>query len=120
MVVPVRRRRHGSASPRYIDERPAEVEGRQVPGPWEGLSIGKAGKTAVAALAEHTSRFVVLLALTGRDALTVGDTVIAAAVKLPPQIARSLIWDCGSEMAGHARITALGLKRSQTRSYVVR
>src|SRR3954469_407782 len=96
--------------PRYIDERPAEAEGRQVPGHWEGdLVIGKAGKTAVATLVERVSRFVVLLPLSGRDALRVGDAVIAAAGPLPPQIARSLTWDCGAEMAGHARVTAAGL-----------
>ncbi|GAB1692796.1 IS30 family transposase [Krasilnikovia sp. M28-CT-15] len=96
--------------PRYLDERPAEVEGRQVPGHWEGdLVIGKAGKSAVATLVERTSRFVVLVPLAGRDALTVGDAVIAAAGTLPRQIARSLTWDCGAEMAQHARITAAGL-----------
>jgi IS30 family transposase len=96
--------------PRYLDERPAEVEDRQVPGHWEGdLVIGKAGKSAVATLVERTSRMLVLVPLSGRDALTVGDAVIAAAGNLPPQITRSLTWDCGSEMAGHARITAAGL-----------
>lgn len=96
--------------PRYLDERPAEVGGRQVPGHWEGdLVIGKGGKSAVATLVERTSRFVVLVPLSGRDALTVGDAVIAAAGTLPPQIARSLTWDCGSEMAAHAKITAAGL-----------
>jgi transposase, IS30 family len=96
--------------PRYLDERPAEVEDRQVPGHWEGdLVIGKGGKSAVATLVERTSRMLVLVPLSGRDALTVGDAVIAAAGTLPPQIARSLTWDCGSEMAGHARITAAGL-----------
>lgn len=96
--------------PRYLDERPAEVEGRQVPGHWEGdLVIGKAGKSAVATLVERVSRFVVLVPLTGRDALTVGDAVIAAAGTLPPQITKTLTWDCGSEMAGHAKITAAGL-----------
>jgi IS30 family transposase len=96
--------------PRYLDERPAEVEGRQVPGHWEGdLVIGKGGKSAVATLVERMSRLVVLVPLSGRDSLTVGDAVIAAAGQLPPQIAKSLTWDCGSEMAGHARITAAGL-----------
>jgi IS30 family transposase len=96
--------------PVYIDQRPTEVEGRQVPGHWEGdLVIGKNGKTAVATLVERTSRFLILVPLTGRDSLTVGDAVIAATHGLPNQIRRSLTWDCGSEMARHATITATGL-----------
>lgn len=96
--------------PVYIDDRPAEVEGRQVPGHWEGdLIIGKDGKTAVATLVERMSRFLILVPLTGRDSLTVGDAVIAATGGLPGQIRRSLTWDCGSEMARHSTITATGL-----------
>jgi IS30 family transposase len=96
--------------PRYIDERPAEVEGRAVPGHWEGdCVIGKDGKTAVATLVERVSRFLILVPLTGRDSLTVGDAIIAATGGLPSQIRRSLTWDCGSEMAQHATITATGL-----------
>jgi IS30 family transposase len=96
--------------PRYLDERPAEVEGRQVPGHWEGdLVIGKAGKTAVATLVERSSRFLILVPLSGRDSLSVGDAVIAATHGLPAQIRRSLTWDCGAEMARHASITATGL-----------
>jgi IS30 family transposase len=96
--------------PRYLEERPGEVEGRAVPGHWEGdLVIGKGGKTAVATLVERTSRFVILVPLTGRDSLHVGDAVIAATHGLPAQIRRSLTWDCGAEMARHASITATGL-----------
>jgi IS30 family transposase len=96
--------------PVYIDDRPAEVEGRQVPGHWEGdLVIGKDGRSAVATLVERASRFLILVPLTGRDSLTVGDAVIAATHGLPDQIRRSLTWDCGSEMARHATITATGL-----------
>ena len=92
--------------PTYIDDRPTEVEGRHVPGHWEGdLVIGKAGKTAVATLVERTSRFLVLVPLTGRDSLTVGRAVIAATHRLPEHLRASLTWDCGAEMAGHATVT---------------
>jgi IS30 family transposase len=63
----------------------------------------------VATLVERVSRFVVLVPPSGRGALTVGDAVIAAAGTLSPQIARPLTWDCGSEMAGHAKVTKSGL-----------
>jgi IS30 family transposase len=63
----------------------------------------------VATLVERVSRFVVLVPLSGRDALTVGIAVIAAARTQPPQIAKSLTRHCGSEMAGHAKIIAAGV-----------
>lgn len=92
--------------PVYLDDRPAEAVGRAVPGHWEGdLVIGKAGKTAVATLVERTSRFLVLVPLAGRDALTVGHAVIAATAGLPEHLRRSLTWDCGAEMAAHATVT---------------
>jgi IS30 family transposase len=92
--------------PVYIDDRPAEVAARAVPGHWEGdLVIGKAGKTAVATLVERTSRFLVLVPLHGRDTLTVGRAVIAATHQLPEHMRASLTWDCGAEMAGHAAVT---------------
>ena len=92
--------------PIYIDARPAEVAGRQVPGHWEGdLVIGKGGKSAVATLVERTSRFLVLVPLHGRDALTVGRAVIAATAGLPEHMRASLTWDCGAEMAAHATVT---------------
>jgi transposase, IS30 family len=96
--------------PRYLEDRPAEVEGRAVPGHWEGdLVIGKGGKTAVATLVERTSRFLVLVPLSGRDSLTVREAIISAVGPLPTSIKRSLTWDCGSEMALHKDITATGM-----------
>ena len=63
----------------------------------------------MATLVERTSRFLILVGLSGRDALTVGDAVIAATGGLPASIRRPLTWDCGSEMARHATVTATGL-----------
>ena len=92
--------------PIYIDDRPDEAEGRAVPGHGEGDQvIGKGGRSAVATLVERTSRFLVLVPLTGRDALTVGNAVIAATSGLPEALRRSLTWDCGAEMAAHATVT---------------
>ncbi|MGH9158258.1 MAG: IS30 family transposase [Acidimicrobiales bacterium] len=98
-------------NPTYIDDRPAEAEGRTVPGHWEGdLVIGKAGKSALISLVERTSRFLILCPVPGsRDSPTVTQAVIAAAGGLPAQIKRTLTWDCGSELALHADVTATGL-----------
>jgi transposase, IS30 family len=96
--------------PRYLDERPTEADGRAVAGHWEGdLVVGKGGKTAVATLVERTSRFLILVPLTGRDSLTVSEAIISAVGPLPATIKRSLTWDCGAEMALHKDVTATGL-----------
>lgn len=92
--------------PTWMDARPADAHGRAVPGHWEGdLVIGRNGKTSVATLVERTYRFLVLVPLYGRDALTVGRGVIAATHRLPAHMRASLTWDCGAEMAGHTTVT---------------
>jgi len=106
----VRRRPQGAGrlpaprirDPKWIDDRPGEAADRAVPGHWEGdLVIGKAGKSAVATLVERTSRYLMLVPLTGRDSLTVGEAIITGYGDIPDQLKRSLTWDCGSEMASH-------------------
>ena len=90
-----------------IDDRPAEVAGRQVPGHWEGdLIIGKGGKSAMGTLVERTSRFLIPAALPdGHDAESVKTAVFGAVIGLPQQMRKSLTWDQGSEMARHAALT---------------
>lgn len=90
-----------------IDDRPAEVEGRQVPGHIEGdLIIGKGGKSAVGTLVERVSRFTILVPLPdGHDAESTKIALFDAVKDLPGQMRKSLTWDQGTEMAQHAALT---------------
>jgi transposase, IS30 family len=90
-----------------ISERPAEADDRAVPGHWEGdLLIGKDRKSAVGTLVERTSRFVLLLHLpAGRDAHQVEQAMQQAISTLPAELARTITWDQGKEMAYHADFT---------------
>jgi IS30 family transposase len=62
----------------------------------------------VATLVERSTRFVMLVALpTGNHkADVVADALAAAIQQMPNQLAKSLTWDQGHEMAQHARFTA--------------
>jgi IS30 family transposase len=91
-----------------IGQRPAEVEGRLVPGHHEGdLIMGtKASNSAVGTIVERTTGYLTLLPLAGHDAATVGDAVITGMSAMPDWFAKTLTWDRGTELAQHKRITA--------------
>jgi IS30 family transposase len=92
-----------------ISQRPAEVADRAVPGHWKGdLILGAHNRSAIVTLVERQTRYV-LLAHIGADKTS---PAVCAAIAdkiatLPQQLARSLTWDQGKEMAGH---TAFSVK----------
>jgi len=99
--------RGGRPNTLHISQRPPEAEDRAVPGHWEGdLVFGKA-MSPVATLVERSTRYLMLVGLPGgnHQADAVADALAAAITTLPEQLAKSLTWDLGHEMAQHQRFT---------------
>lgn len=89
-----------------IDERPAEVLGREIPGHWEGdLIIGKDHKSCLGTLAERTTRTIILIPLKNKEAETVRKGFEKAFRSLPKIMKKSLTYDNGTEMAEHKLFT---------------
>lgn len=88
-----------------IRERPPEAEDRAVPGHWEGDLLAGSRNTHVATLVERSSRFVMLVRVTGKDTESVVRALSEHVRRLPTAMMESLTWDRGTEMAAHKRFT---------------
>jgi len=90
-----------------IDERPAEIDLRVVPGHWEGdLIIGKGNRSQVGTLVERTTLFVALVRLDNAKAPTVAAGFSTLLNRVDSQMRQSLAYDQGTEMAHHKNLTA--------------
>jgi len=89
-----------------IEERPAEVADRSVPGHWEGdLLMGARNLSALGTLVERKTRLVILVPLKQKDAVSVREAFAKAIRRLPARMAKTLTYDQGKEMIQHKRFT---------------
>jgi IS30 family transposase len=90
-----------------IEERPAEVSDRTVPGHWEGdLILGKYKRSALGTLVERTTRYTILVPLGNqKDAVSVRQAYADAFRSIPAELKKTLTYDQGKEMSEHQRFT---------------
>jgi IS30 family transposase len=104
-----------------LSERPAEAADRAVPGHWEGDLIIGAGRSAIGTLVERASRSTLLVhlprlvgwgerppvkngpSLGGYGAVAMNAALMASVAQLPEQLRKTLTWDRGKELSGHAQ-----------------
>lgn len=106
-----------------LSERPAETDDRAVPGHWEGDLIIGTGRSAIGTLIERSSRSTLLVhlprlegwgktpvvkngaALGGYGAVAMNTALASSIMALPIQLRKTLTWDRGKELSGHAQFT---------------
>ena len=104
-----------------LSERPAEAKDRAVPGHWEGDLIIGTGRSAIGTLVERSSRSTLLVhlprlegwgekphvkngpSLGGYGAVAMNAALTASITRLPEQLRKTLTWDRGKELSGHAQ-----------------
>jgi len=106
------RRRHPGGSPasfikqrRPITERPAEVEGREVPGHWEAdfMLFARYGQ-GLLVLHERQTRFSIVQHPVDRKAILTARTIARQLGKLPQPMRKTISFDNGTEFAEHHRL----------------
>lgn len=104
-----------------LSERPAEAADRAVPGHWEGDLIIGTGRSAIGTLVERSSRSTILVhlprlegwgeepyvkngpSLGGYGAVAMNTALTLSMSRLPEQLRKTLTWDRGKELSGHAQ-----------------
>jgi len=83
-----------------IIHRPEEIEGRLVPGHWEGdLIKGAFNRSAVGTVVERKTRYLILSEMRGCTANAALEGFTRQMKRLPAVLRKSMTYDRGSEMA---------------------
>ena len=117
-----RNKPQGHVSPDVVfSERPAEAADRAVPGHWEGDLIIGTHRSAIGTIVERASRSTILVhlprlegwgetppvkngpSLGGYGAVAMNKALTASMTQLPAQLRKTLTWDRGKELSGHAQ-----------------
>lgn len=89
-----------------IHDRPADVEGREIAGHWEGdMLLGKSGTGALGTLVERKTRYVMLCKLSKCSATEAWRKMARRFEALPEKLRLSMTYDRGQEMRNHAKLT---------------
>ncbi|OLT20070.1 IS30 family transposase [Ornithinimicrobium sp. CNJ-824] len=106
-----------------LSQRPAEAADRAVPGHWEGDLIIGTDRSAIGTLVERSSRSTLLVhlprlegwgenppvkngpSLGGYGAVAMNAALTISMTTLPVQLRKTLTWDRGKELSGHAQFT---------------
>jgi IS30 family transposase len=97
---------------RPITERPAEVEGREVPGHWEAdfMLFARYGQ-GLLVLHERQTRFNIVQHPVDRKAVLTARKIARQLRRLPQQMRKTISFDNGTEFAEHHRLhKALGVQ----------
>ncbi|WP_442977636.1 IS30 family transposase [Rhodococcoides kroppenstedtii] len=104
-----------------LSKRPAEAYDRAFPGHWEGDLIIGTGRSAIGTLVERSSRSTILVhlprldgwgenpvvkngpSLGGYGAVAMNTALKESMAELPEQLRKTLTWDRGKELSGHAQ-----------------
>jgi IS30 family transposase len=106
-----------------FSQRPAQAADRAVPGHWEGDLIIGTGRSAIGTVVERKSRSTLLVhlprlegygetapvkngpSLGGYGAIAMNAALKTSMADLPEQLRKTLTWDRGKELSGHAQFT---------------
>lgn len=95
-----------------IHDRPEEIEGRQIPGHWEGdLIMGKNNQSALGTLVERTMRITLLVPLDYRTSDYICMSFANKLSDLPERLRKSMTYDQGRELTSHENFSTLSRAR---------